>query len=164
MYKAVYGGTTLQGSFIEVGDVLASRGFDMTAAEHIGPHTMKVPHTLAHRLPAKVEKLPAEKPRKHPHILAVEHVYRAAMLGHDSTGLKTRPCGCVHPEGLYCVIPVFYIVHCEHCSAEKHYAHDGPHEAIVDGVVALRWLETVEVEDLDYNAYGPMGDSDGDDS
>jgi hypothetical protein len=150
-YRAIYGAATIEGDFLEVTDVLASRGFDMTAAMHVGPHAMHVPHP--EHTAAMVERVPEVKS---PEIIAAEHAYLAAMKGHRDPGLQTKDCGCVHPEGLICIVPVLYKPMCSHCQTDQVYAHEGPHEALIDGLVKFRWVETVQIEDLSYNAYGPM--------
>lgn len=68
--------------------------------------------------------------------------------------LTCGDCGSMHPEGVICLVPVFY-ESAECCHAIVTYGHDGPHEAATpDGVITHRWITEMVVTDLPFNAYG----------
>lgn len=65
--------------------------------------------------------------------------------------LTCGECGAVHPEGVVCLVPIFYERRC--CIVET-YAHDGPHEAATDdGLITHRWIEELVVTDLPFDSY-----------
>lgn len=73
--------------------------------------------------------------------------------------LTCGECGAVHPEGVVCLIPIFFERRC--CVVET-YAHDGPHEAATeDGLITHRWIEELVVTDMPFNAYAAHQDDDG---
>jgi len=74
--------------------------------------------------------------------------------------MKTRICGKVHPDGgVPCMKPVFYE---ESCCTDKVYEHPGPHEHKNDsGIITRRWEEVLQIQDLPFNAYGPMEEEEG---
>ena len=70
--------------------------------------------------------------------------------------LQTRPCGSMHHDGVFCLIPVLFEVTSCGC-ADTVYEHDGqPHEAVSTEGIKYRWEEVLIIQDMPYNAYGPM--------
>jgi len=90
-------------------------------------------------------------------------VARAALAGAKVEAGLVEPipltcgtCGSVHPEGVICLVPVFYERICTdpNCGAMTTYGHDGPHEAVTDdGLITHRWVEELVVTDLPFNGY-----------
>lgn len=68
------------------------------------------------------------------------------------SGLKVRECGALHPDGVPCVLSVYYE---KGCCTDKVFPHEEPHEAVRDGVVTHRWEEVTKVMDLPFDAYSP---------
>lgn len=171
-------------TFTEVGNVLAERGFDMTAARQTDHGVLIIPHRKPGRISAhlfrqldpitEAEKLeecdcppPPVEAEPSPPPMRVD-LAAATLAGaeveagvRDGVGLKCRECGAVHPEGMVCMIPVMYE---KRCCLEQTYAHDGPHEAghhdpDTDTVVIThRWIEELVCTDLPFNAYGHYED------
>jgi hypothetical protein len=134
-FVARYASRTVTGmTFSEVGDALVARGFDMTSAIATAHGVLIVPHSDPTRNAAHVFKVVApvevvEKPMQvdvASALLAGESVMAGLSNGPP---IQCRTCGAVHPEGVVCVIPVFYEVLCDMCGSETSYNHDGPHEA-----------------------------------
>lgn len=74
--------------------------------------------------------------------------------------LTCGDCGSMHPEGVICLVPVFFE---RTCCTVNTYGHDGPHEAATaDGVITHRWIEELVITDLPFNAYGQYEEVDGD--
>jgi hypothetical protein len=185
-FIARYGKRTITGhSFTEVGDVLAARGFDMVKAEQTDHGVLLIPHRRRDRMAARLyHQLPAvkEEPKHNgvEHHNGVQHhngdavttdaqpvaVGGAASLAEPAeakpiVGLQTCECGAVHPDGLFCMIPVLYE---KRCCLEHSYAHAGPHEAGVHDpetdtvVITHRWIEELVITDLPFTAYKPLTD------
>lgn len=158
-FVARYASQTVSGdTFVEVADLLTQRGFDIARAVSHSHGSLTVPHTDGRRRPANLFRtvrrvVPKSDLPMQPEVLAAVMAGKRVAEGGDGPGLKTRPCGSVHPDGAVCVVSVYAETRC--CS-ERVYAHEGPHEARTpDGVVTNRWVETLEVEDLPFDAYAP---------
>lgn len=152
-------------SFAEVGDVLAARGFDMVRATQTARGVLVVPHKRPDRQAAHVyRQVPkvngVEKPE--PEIPMQVDVAAAMLktaeiesgLREPIIGLQCRECGAVHPEGVVCLVPIFFEVECHHCGREECYTHPGPHEhADHEGVITHRWVTEMVIKDLPYDGY-----------
>jgi len=159
-FEAVYGRTRIRAnSFQAVGDELAGRGFVMHQAVHVDAWTIRVPHTDPARRPATLKKHEPEQPVEpvvvDPVIVALQETAALVTHGGDGVALATRDCGAVHPDGVCCFISVFFESLTCGCG-DRVYEHDGPHEAVTPDGVRYRWEEVLTVQDLPYNAYGPL--------
>jgi hypothetical protein len=146
-------------SFTAVGDELQRRGFDMSRAQQVGPNEIKIPHTDPRRAHARLEghnghDVETEVPSVE--IAGLELTAASVVSGTvEPVGLQTRQCGVVHPDGAPCMIPVLYEPRPCGCG-DYVYEHDGPHEAVTVDGVKYRWDVVLLVQDLKWNAYGPM--------
>jgi hypothetical protein len=181
-YIARYASVHITGeSFTEVGDILAARGFDMTSATQTDQGVLVIPHRKRNRAEAHVfRQLPPVAPEFKPldapplngnGLNGNGHAHEPMSLGAaqvelvtakvesgavEPIGLQCGTCGAVHPEGVVCMIPVFYE---KRCCLEHTFAHDGPHEAGTDdGQITHRWIEELVCTDLPFNAYGHYED------
>jgi len=79
--------------------------------------------------------------------------------------VEARACGAVHPDGVVCLVPVFFETAAKTCAScgsmttgEVVYQHQPPHESWNgDGVVTHRWEEnsatTITVKDYPRDVY-----------
>lgn len=170
-YVAKYGNTVLKGnSFTDVCDVLQERGFIMEDAVVMSHpsnggdrNIIKIPHSNPSRKPAKLEYLNGhtveiETTTVSVEIASAELTYTSVITGTTQpTGLATRECGAVHPEGVACFIPILYEPLSCSCG-DRTYQHEGPHEAVTPEGVKFRWEEVLIIRDLPFNTYGPMSE------
>jgi hypothetical protein len=174
-YVARYASQYVTGqTFTEVGDVLHQRGFDMQRAEQTEHGVLLIPHKDGRRMAARLfQNLPTVEPEhKHngdavaeeTHVQPMQVDVAAATFAgakveagiDDGVALKCRECGAVHPEGVVCMVPIFYETR---CCLEQTYAHPGPHEASTEeGVITHRWIEERVITDVPFDAYHPLTD------
>jgi len=187
-YASVY---VTGSSFGEVGDVLARRGFNMTAARQTDHGVLIIPHKKPNRAEAHLfRELDAvtEEPkaksalngnapkngvavgpenRKPMQVDVAAATFAGAKVDagiEEGIGLQCRGCGAVHPEGVVCLVPIFFEIGlCDcgtrHLLLDKLYAHPGPHEAATEeGEITHRWMEELVVTDLPFDGYHPLTD------
>lgn len=152
-FRAVYGNTVIKGhDFQAVADALIERGFDMTDVTRLPDGSLSVAHTNPRRRAAKLSFQAAEPPPPTELELRMLAAHRAVFSGAVVPGIQTRPCGAMHSDGVFCLIPVlFEALHCG--CGDMVYPHEQPHEACDDNGVRYRWEEVLVIQDLPFDTY-----------
>ena len=156
-FVARFGRTVIRGDdFVAVCDVLIENGFVMAQATQIEVGVLSVPHS-GERRPATLRSWHADQPQEDPEPVFVPEPVEVPRI---VVGIQVRECGSVHSDGVVCLVPVYFETPACGC-ADRVYEHTGYHEATdPQSGVTHRWTEVLEIQDADYNAYGPADDDD----
>ena len=159
-FTATFGRTVINGeTFSAVCDMLVTRGFEVHLASEVDRGVLHIPHKSGRRNAELRANTLAEPPPPQPEP-EPQWTPEPIPVARVVVGIQVRACGSVHPDGVACMLPVYFETPACGC-ADIVYAHDGPHEASDEYGVSHRWNEILTIEDADFDCYADRVDADG---